>query len=145
MRMLIRLGVLGLAAYGAKTLYDKYGAAAQQVAGRRDELTGQVRRVAETARGQATEVVGHATQAARGVAGHAKRSAADVAEEGREAASTIAEEVREAAATAEPGTAGTATGEGPDLDLTAPATPASERTTGAAGATTAGAGRARMG
>jgi hypothetical protein len=153
---IVKLAVLGLAAYGAKTLYDQYGAKAKQVAGRRDELTGQVRKVADTARGSATQVVGHASEAAKGVVVHAKRSATEVAGESREAASTVAseareaasavaDEVREAAATADtPGTAtsdaSTAPDDGnpPEVDLTSPATAGS----GAVGSTAAG-GRAR--
>ena len=48
MRTLVRLTVLGLAAYGAKALYDRYGSSVQR--------TGQVQRAAETATGSAREV-----------------------------------------------------------------------------------------
>src|SRR5690349_3918994 len=114
MRKLIRLGVLALAAYGVKALYDRYVDQARQVAGRREELTTQVRDVAVRAKGSAAGVASHAAASARDVAGLAKRSAAEVANETKVTAATVGHDLAEtakAAASAAPA----------DIDVTHPA------------------------
>jgi hypothetical protein len=50
MRLLIRLIILGLAGYGAKALYDRYGSTAQSVAAGKDQFTGPVKQAPETPR-----------------------------------------------------------------------------------------------
>jgi hypothetical protein len=70
MRWLIRLAVLGFAAVGAKTMYERWSPRVQHVAARRDEVADDVR---ASARRVGDEV--------RGVAGDVKREVRDTARE----------------------------------------------------------------
>lgn len=71
MRFLLRLGVLALAAVGAKALYDRYAPKAAEL------------------RGPAGDVLGSAKSAAIGVTQTAKDAAAGVADEARQRASDV--------------------------------------------------------
>jgi hypothetical protein len=68
MRFLVRLGILGLAGYGAKTLYDKYSPRVNDLRGPANEFvertTGAVQDAAERARRAARETAGAASDAA---------------------------------------------------------------------------------
>ncbi|HEY3672671.1 MAG TPA: hypothetical protein VGN51_17165 [Acidimicrobiia bacterium] len=78
MRFLLRLGVLALAAVGAKALYDQFAPKAAEL------------------KGPAGDVLGSAKSAALGVTQHAKDAAAEVADDARQKAN----DVREQASTA---------------------------------------------
>jgi hypothetical protein len=71
MRFLFRLVILGLAAVGAKSLYDRF---APQAAGMK---------------GSAGDVLGTAKDAVSGVAQHAKDAASEVADDARQRASDV--------------------------------------------------------
>ena len=79
MRFLLRLGVLALAAVGAKTLYDRFAPKAAEL------------------RGPASDVLGSAKSAALGVTQTAKDAAADVAEDARQRANDVAAQASSAA------------------------------------------------
>jgi len=81
MRFLIRLVVLGLAAVGAKSLYDQFAPKAA-------ELKGPAGNVLDTAKSAARDVTQHAKDAAGEVADDARKKAADV----RDQASTAADQ-----------------------------------------------------
>jgi hypothetical protein len=83
MRFLIRLVVLGLAAVGAKSLYDQFAPKAA-------ELKGPAGNVLDTAKSAARDVSQHAKDAAGEVADDARRKAADV----RDQASTAADQAQ---------------------------------------------------
>ena len=68
MRFLFRLGVLALAAVGAKTLFDRFAPKAAEL------------------RGPAGDVLGSAKSAARDVTQHAKDAASEVADDARQRA-----------------------------------------------------------
>jgi hypothetical protein len=67
MRFLVRLGILGLAGYGAKTLYDKYSPRVDELRGPAsqfvDRTTGAVQDAAERARRATREGIGAASDA----------------------------------------------------------------------------------
>jgi len=71
MRFLFRLGVLALAAVGAKTLYERFAPKAAEL------------------RGPASDVLGSAKSAARDVSQHAKVAASEVADDARQRASDV--------------------------------------------------------
>lgn len=71
MRFLLRLGVLALAAVGAKTLFDRFAPKAAEL------------------RGPAGDVLGSAKSAARDVTQHAKDAAAEVADDARQRATNV--------------------------------------------------------
>jgi hypothetical protein len=79
MRFLFRLAVLALAAFGAKTLYDRYAPKAAEL------------------RGSAGGVLGSAKEAAQGVGQHAKEAANDVADDARQRAGAVREQAADAA------------------------------------------------
>jgi hypothetical protein len=83
MRFLIRLGVLALAAVGAKSLYDQFAPKAV-------ELKGPAGNVLDTARSAARDVTQHAKDAASEVADDARKKAADV----RDQAATAADQAQ---------------------------------------------------
>ena len=76
MRFLLRLVVLGLAAFGAKSLYDKFAPKAadlrEPVSGVLDSAKEAARGVSETAKGAASQVVEDAKQRAEDVRGQAQ-------------------------------------------------------------------------
>jgi hypothetical protein len=86
MRFLIRLGVLALAAVGAKALYDRFAPKAA-------ELKGPAGNVLDTAKSAARDVTQHAKDAASEVADDARKKAADV----RDQASTAADQAQDIA------------------------------------------------
>jgi hypothetical protein len=78
MRFLFRVLILGLAAYGAKALYDRFAPQFSQ------------------ARGPASDVVDSALDAGRSVADHARSAATEVVEDAREQALRLQEEATQA-------------------------------------------------
>jgi hypothetical protein len=82
MRFLIRLVVLGLAAVGAKSLYDKF---APKAADLREPVGG---------------VLDTAKEAARGVSETAKGAAAQVAEDAKQRAADVRDQAQDAVKTA---------------------------------------------
>ena len=74
MRFLLRLGVLALAAVGAKTLYDRFAPRAAEL------------------RGPASDVLGSAKGAARGVTQHAKDAASEVVDDAKQRAGAVREQ-----------------------------------------------------
>jgi hypothetical protein len=78
MRFLFRLGVLALAAVGAKTLYDRFAPKAAEL------------------RGPAGDVLGSAKSAARDVTQHAKDAASEVADDARQRASDVKDKAADA-------------------------------------------------
>jgi uncharacterized protein YjbJ (UPF0337 family) len=74
MRFLIRLGILALAAVGAKALYDRFAPKASEL------------------KAPAGDVLGSARDAARGVTQHAKDAANEVVDDARQRASTVREQ-----------------------------------------------------
>jgi uncharacterized protein YjbJ (UPF0337 family) len=78
MRFLFRLVVLGLAAVGAKSLYDKFAPKAadlrEPVGGVLDTAKEAARGVSETAKGAASQVVEEAKQRAEDVRGQAQEA-----------------------------------------------------------------------
>jgi hypothetical protein len=83
MRFLFRLGVLALAAVGAKSLYERFAPKAA-------ELRGPAGNVLDTAKTAARDVTKHAKDAASEVADDARQRAADV----RGQASDVAEQAQ---------------------------------------------------
>jgi hypothetical protein len=79
MRFLFRLGVLALAAVGAKTLFDRFAPKAAEL------------------RGPAGDVLGSAKSAARDVTQHAKDAAAEVADDARQRASDVRDQAQDVA------------------------------------------------
>jgi hypothetical protein len=79
MRFLIRLAVLGLAAVGAKALYDRFAPKAA-------ELKEPVAGVLDTAKDAARDVSAHAKDAAAQVADDAKQRAAEVKDQAQDVA-----------------------------------------------------------
>src|SRR4051812_49867500 len=79
MRFLFRLGVLALAAVGAKSLYDQFAPKAAEL------------------KGPAGDVLGTAKTAARDVTQHAKDAAAEVADDARQKASDVKDQASTAA------------------------------------------------
>lgn len=79
MRFLFRLGVLALAAVGAKALYDRFAPKAVEL------------------RGPAGDVIDTAKSAARDVTQHAKSAAADVADDARQRAADVRDQASAAA------------------------------------------------
>ena len=71
MRFLVRLGILGLAGYGAKTLYDKYSP-------RIDELRGPANQFVERTTGAVQDAADRARRAAREGAGAASDAVDEV-------------------------------------------------------------------
>ena len=71
MRFLLRLAVLGLAAVGAKSLYDRFAPKAAEL---KEPMAG----VLDTAKEAARDVSGHAKEAAAQVVDDAKQRAGDV-------------------------------------------------------------------
>ncbi len=86
MRFILRALVLGLAAFGAKALYDK-------VAGRSDELKETGSRVLDRAGAAAQDIRAMASDAAQNVADTARASADEI----KQAASDNAQAVKKAA------------------------------------------------
>ena len=84
MRFLLRLGVLALAAFGAKALYDRFAPKAA-------ELKGPAGDVLDTAKTAARDVTQHAKDAAAEVADDARQKANDV----RDQASTAVEQAQD--------------------------------------------------
>src|SRR3954447_3003022 len=82
MRFLIRLGILALAAVGAKSLYERF---APKAADLRQPVSG----VLDTAKGAAREVTDHAKVAASQVVDDAKARAGEVREEARSAVNDV--------------------------------------------------------
>jgi hypothetical protein len=82
MRFLFRLVVLGLAAVGAKTLYDKF---APKAADLREPVSG---------------VLGSAKDAARGVSETAKGAASQVVEDAKQRAEDVRDQAQDALANA---------------------------------------------
>jgi hypothetical protein len=78
MRFLFRLGVLALAAVGAKTLYDRFAPKASEL------------------RGSAGDVLGSAKTAARDVSQHAKDAASEVADDAMQRASDVRDQAQDA-------------------------------------------------
>ena len=78
MRFLFRLGVLALAAVGAKSLYDRFAPKAAEL------------------RGPAGDVLGTAKSAARDVTQHAKDAASEVADDARQRASDVRDKAADA-------------------------------------------------
>jgi hypothetical protein len=72
MRFLFRLGILALAAVGAKTLYERFAPKAAEL------------------RGSAGDMMGSAKSAAQGVTQHAKDAAAEVTGDAKSRASDVA-------------------------------------------------------
>jgi hypothetical protein len=93
MKFLFRLGVLALAAVGAKSLYDRFAPKATEL------------------RGPASDVLGTAKSAARDVTQHAKDAAAEVADDARQRAA----DVKEQAATAVDQTQDTGSDDAPTI------------------------------
>jgi hypothetical protein len=79
MRFLLRLVVLGLAAVGAKALYDQFAPKAAEL------------------KGPAGDVLGSAKSAARDVSQHAKDAAGEVAEDARKKAADVKDQAAAAA------------------------------------------------
>ena len=79
MRFLIRLGVLALAAVGAKTLYDRFAPKAAEL---REPVSG----VLDTAKEAARDVSGQAKDAASQVVDTAKQRAGEVRQQAESAA-----------------------------------------------------------
>jgi Sec-independent protein translocase protein TatA len=79
MRFLLRLGVLALAAVGAKALYDQFAPKAAEL------------------KGPAGDVLGTAKSAARDVTQHAKDAAAEVADDARQKANDVKDQASAAA------------------------------------------------
>src|SRR5438477_13217670 len=79
MRILIRLGVLALAAVGAKTLYDRFAPKAAEL---REPVSG----VLDTAKETARDVSGQAKDAASQVVDTAKQRAGEVRQQAESAA-----------------------------------------------------------
>ena len=79
MRFLFRLGVLALAVFGAKSLYDRFAPKAAEL------------------RGPAGDVFGTAKSAARDVSQHAKDAASEVADDARQRASDVRDKAADAA------------------------------------------------
>jgi hypothetical protein len=75
MRFLFRIALLGLAAFGAKTLYERYRPALEGATTK----PGGGAAVLEPTRNAVREVVDHAKSAAGEVAEHAKSAASDAA------------------------------------------------------------------
>ena len=84
MRFLFRLGVLALAAVGAKALFDRF-------APKSAELRGPAGDVLDTAKSAARDVTQHAKDAASEVADDARQRAADV----RDQASTAVDQAQD--------------------------------------------------
>jgi hypothetical protein len=82
MRFLFRLVVLGLAAFGAKSLYDKF---APKAADLREPVSG---------------VLDSAKEAARGVSETAKGAASQVVEDSKQRAGDVRDQAQEAVTTA---------------------------------------------
>ena len=78
MRFLFRLGVLALAAVGAKALFDRFAPKAAEL------------------KGPAGDVLGSAKSAARDVTQHAKDAASEVADDARQRASIVKEQAASA-------------------------------------------------
>ena len=85
MRFLIRLAVLGLAAVGAKSLYDRF---APKAADLKEPVAG----VLDTAKEAARDVSAHAKDAAAQVADDAKQRAADVKGQAQDAVATATDD-----------------------------------------------------
>src|SRR5437588_8176075 len=85
MRFLIRLGVLALAAVGAKTLYDRFAPKAAEL---REPVSG----VLDTAKEAARDVSGHAKDAASQVVDDAKRRAGDVRDQAQDVAAAASDD-----------------------------------------------------
>ena len=85
MRILFRLAVLALAAFGAKALYDRFAPKAA-------ELKEPVAGVLDTARDAARDVSGHAKEAAAQVVDDAKQRAGDVKDQAHDAVATVSDD-----------------------------------------------------
>ena len=85
MRFLFRLVVLGLAAVGAKSLYDRFAPKAA-------ELKQPISGVLDTAKEAARDVSGHAKEAASQVVDDAKQRANDVKEQATDAVATASDD-----------------------------------------------------
>ena len=92
MRFLFRLVVLGLAAFGAKSLYDKF---APKAAGLREPVGGVLDSAKEAARGVSETAKGAASQ----VVADAKQRAGDVRDQAQEAVNAAASDDPPAVAT----------------------------------------------
>ena len=91
MKFLFRLGVLALAAVGAKALYDRFAPKAT-------ELRGPASDVLDTAKSAARDVTQHAKDAAAEVADDARQKAADV----KDQAATAVDQAQQAVSDDEP-------------------------------------------
>jgi hypothetical protein len=78
MRFLFRLGVLALAAVGAKALFDRFAPKAAEL------------------KGPAGDVLGSAKSAARDVTQHARDAASEVADDARQRASSVKDQAASA-------------------------------------------------
>jgi hypothetical protein len=78
MRFLLRLAVLGLAAVGAKSLYDRFAPKATEL---KEPMAG---------------VLGSAKEAARDVSGHAKDAAAQVIDDAEQRAGDVEDQAHDA-------------------------------------------------
>ena len=85
MRFLFRLVVLGLAAVGAKSLYDRFAPKAAEL---KQPMSG----VLDTAKEAARDVSGHAKEAASQVVDDAKQRASDVKEQATDAVATASDD-----------------------------------------------------
>jgi uncharacterized protein YjbJ (UPF0337 family) len=85
MRILFRLAVLALAAFGAKALYDQFAPKAAEL---KEPMAG----VLDTAKGAARDVSGHAKEAAAQVVGDAKQRAGEVKDQAQDAVATVADD-----------------------------------------------------
>lgn len=102
MRFLIRLGVLALAAVGAKALYDQFAPKAA-------ELKGPAGNVLDTAKNAARDVSQHAKVAATEVADDARQRAADVKDQASAAADKAKDAAKDAASSDDAPTVATPT------------------------------------
>ncbi len=85
MRFLFRLAVLGLAAVGAKSLYDRFAPKAAEL---KQPMSG----VLDTAKEAARDVSGHAKEAASQVVDDAKQRANDVKDQATDAVAAASDD-----------------------------------------------------
>ena len=85
MRFLVRLVVLGLAAVGAKSLYDRFAPKAAEL---KQPMSG----VLDTAKEAARDVSGHAKEAASQVVDDAKQRANDVKDQATDAVAAASDD-----------------------------------------------------
>jgi hypothetical protein len=85
MRFLFRLAVLGLAAVGAKSLYDRFAPKAAEL---KQPMSG----VLDTAKEAARDVSGHAKEAASQVVDDAKQRAGEVKDQATDVAAKVSDD-----------------------------------------------------